>query len=201
MKLSNLERLHKEMKKLNISVDIFDYNYNDVECSVIFNADYQKGFTLTFFKTGNAEMLKLPVKSGYNLEIQGNNFHQFCRFFNIKRQKGAFSILEFFDHLNKRIPTLPTQSSPQKRNILSAVFPIEESEKIHFDHLINWEKARVKNPKLKKGRDPKNLEKTRLLYPDLFNSIKDHDISVAYSVFPKENEIVVIEQELNEELS
>lgn len=201
MKLPNLKKLHWSMKQLDLLVDVFDFSYNEVDCSILFNPDYVTGFSLTFFKKRNANILKLPVKHGYDLTIQNENFHAFCRFFEIKRQKGSFSIKDFFSYLNSKIPTKSFPNTSAQREIISSLIPIDDSEKLHFDHLINWEKARAKNPELKKGRDPKNLEKTRLLYPEIFQEIKDFDISVAYSSHPAPNEESLILSELKEQYS
>lgn len=201
MKLPNLKKLHWSMKKLDLLVDVFDFSYNEVDCSILFNPDYKTGFSLTFFKKKNAHVLKLPVQPGYNLIIENENFHAFCRFFEIKREKGAFSIIDFFEYLNSKIPTKSIPNTTDQRKIISSLIPIDDSEKIYFDHLINWEKARAKNPELKKGRDPKNLEKTRLLYPEIYQEIKDFDISVAYSSEPALNEKLLILNELKKQFS
>ncbi|WP_289460979.1 hypothetical protein [Enterococcus faecalis] len=66
MKLPNLKKLHWSMKKLDLLVDVFDFSYNKVDCSILFNPDYKTGFSLTFFKKKNAHILKLPVQPGYN---------------------------------------------------------------------------------------------------------------------------------------
>lgn len=189
------------MKKLDLLVDVFDFSYNNVDCSVLFNPDYDTCFSLTFFKKKSNQTLKLPVKPGYDLTIQGENFYAFCRLFEIKRQKGAFSIKEFFSYLNSKIPTNSIPNTSSQRELISSLINVDDSEKLHFDHLINWEKARAKNPELKKGRNPKNLEKTRLLYPEIFKEIKDFDISVAYSSTPASNEQLLIINELKEQFS
>ncbi|EPH77107.1 hypothetical protein D929_00176 [Enterococcus faecalis 02-MB-P-10] len=201
MKLPNLKKLHWSMKKLDLTVDVFDFSYNEVDCSILFNPDYSTGFSLTLFKKKNALVLKLPVNPGYNLVIENENFNAFCRFFEIKHEKGAFSIIEFFSYLNSKIPTKASKNTPRQREIISSLLTIDDSQKLHFDHFINWEKARAKNPKLKKGRNTKNLEKTRLLYPEIFKEIKNFDISVAYSSKPASSEELLIRKELNEQLS
>lgn len=186
-KLENLRQLHKEMKKDNLEVSIFDFEYNEVPCAVLFNADYTSGFSVTFFKKSSGRLLKIAVHTGYLLDIQPI-FKELYPFFELKRGKGQFSIKEFVEYFNVKIPPKPAIPSNSQKEILGKLTNIEESEKIYFKGFINWEKVRIENPTNKKGRTKENLEKTRVLYPDIYAEIKNHDISVKYTSNFKESE-------------
>lgn len=197
MKLTNLKTLHIEMKKIGVSVETFDYSYNNQDCSVIFYPDYTNGFYLVFFKKKNASKLKLPIKKGYDLILLGQDFTNFWNFFEIGAEKGKFKIKDFYEHLNKKIPTVATKINSNDRMLIQKTIPIDDEENIFFKNLINWEKARIKNPNLNKGRDPKNLEKTKILYPNIYEEIKNFDISVAYTNSPIHDEEKIINDEIN----
>lgn len=181
MTLHNLQVLHQEMKGVSQTVETFEYSYNNVSCSCIFDADYQNGFSITFIKKSLGTVMKLPIKPGYRIQIQGELFPIFCNFFEIKRGKGLFSMKEFISHFNNHIPTVLSKNTPEKRKLIATIFQLEEADKIYYDHLINWEKIRVQNPNNKCHRSKENLEKTKKLYPDIYKTICNHDISVAYS--------------------
>lgn len=59
--------------------------------------------------------------------------------------------------------------------ILNRIYNFEESDKVEYDGLINWSTSNC-------GRHHtlKNHEKTRILYPDIYDTIKNKDISVRY---------------------
>lgn len=59
---------------------------------------------------------------------------------------------------------------PLRRKIL---FSIGYNRKVHF----NWDKY----PELGKHATKENREKTRLLYPEIYEKIKDKNISVFYT--------------------
>lgn len=173
------------MKQLSISVDVFEYQYNNISCSCIFKPDYQEGFSITFVKKSTGTIMKLFIKPGYDLQINGRDFSVFCNFFEIGRGKGVFSMKDFINHFNNHIPIKPSDFSPEKRKLVSKVFKVEESDKVFFDYLINWDKIRAQNPNITSSRSKKNLDKTKMLYPEIYKEIKNYDISVAYSTIEK----------------
>lgn len=185
MKIEPLVFLHRSMRVLNIQIDVFNYEYNNVQCSVMFDVSSPRGYSLTFIKNGFGEILDLPIIPSYNLQITNSNFEKFWNFFNLGfKKKGEFSIKDFFIHLSNHIPTTATPYTYQARQTIALKYPVEESEKIYISGTKNWEKARALNPLLKKERSEKNLEKTKLLYPEVYNLTRDYDISICYSPVP-----------------
>ncbi|MEY8538303.1 hypothetical protein AALM99_07595 [Lactococcus muris] len=56
----------------------------------------------------------------------------------------------------------------------------------------------AKHPEKPCHRNPDNLEKTRRLYPQIHEAIKEHDISVRYTSFEQEKDIPkLLNQALN----
>ncbi|MBC1917038.1 DUF6037 family protein [Listeria seeligeri] len=181
MYIEELKVWHRSMMKLQLSVDVFEYTYNSVECDVLFETDYKKGFSLTFIQKRVGTMLVLPVVPYFNLIIDQKIFLSFRKFFQIdKTHNGPFRVNDFLFHLRRFIPKEAKLPSPSQKRILARKFNVEEHEKIYYKGLVNWEKARALNPDLNRTRRPENLEKTKILYPSLYHQIKDYDISVRY---------------------
>ncbi|WP_353050273.1 DUF6037 family protein [Bacillus sp. ISL-47] len=63
------------------------------------------------------------------------------------------------------------------RNTIAAIYQFEEKDKVYIKEIRNWDNY----PHLNKSCSLENKEKTRLLYPDLYEEIKDKNISVFYT--------------------
>ena len=59
--------------------------------------------------------------------------------------------------------------------ILNRIYNFEESDKVEYDGLIDWSTS-----KCGRHHTLKNHEKTRILYPYIYERIKNKDISVRY---------------------
>ena len=95
-----------------------------------------------------------------------------------------FCIFLFKDYFNENIPDEYKLSDNTRKKIIKYDRIDMDSEGIYPISLKNWELIHAKNNKLPKDkfhRSSKNLAKTKQLYPDLYEAIKDKDISVNYS--------------------
>lgn len=189
-KLDNLQSFHAEMKKLNVSIATFDFTYNEVSCACLFEADYEKGFSLTFFKTISGESLKLPVLPGYRLNtyIEDPDFYRyFWNFFQLNKRDGGFTMSSFFENLNRKIPQHFSIENNLDRPLLAKQYDTEEKDRPYFLGFINWQILRAKNPKVKGSRSDVNLKKTEILYPQIYKATKNYDISVRYTAIDNPN--------------
>lgn len=183
-KLENLQSFHIGMKKLGVSIATFDFVYNKVSCACLFEANYEKGFSLTFFKTISGETLKLPVLPGYRVStyIEDPDFYNyFWDFFQLQQKNGGFTMKNFFENLNQKIPLYFNLNRNLDKPILAKKYDTEEKERPYFLGFINWQVLRAKNPELKGSRSEANLEKTKILYPQIYQATKDYDISIRYT--------------------
>ncbi len=102
--------------------------------------------------------------------------------------ENRFSTKKFFEDFNSRIPDdFRFLKKQELLKLITSTYDIEESDKVYYNGIIDWDKVNNGN-----NRQEKNLEKTRLLYPELYKQIKDKNISVRYSNVPnkeKEKEI------------
>ena len=97
---------------------------------------------------------------------------------------GYFSILKkFIKHFDMQIPQTYTLDDKKRKSILK-YDKIDESDGIYPIGTLNWKEINIKKlilGKKSKNRDPKNLDKTKNLYPRIYEATKDMNISIRYS--------------------
>lgn len=184
VKLENLQLFHSGMKQLGVSIATFDFKYKQTVFACLFEANYEEGFSLTFFKPISGETLLIPILPGYlvNTFIEDHNLYTyFWNFFQLEVKNGGFTMQSFFEHLNQAIPPKFNINKNLNRPLISRKYDTEDKERPYFLGFINWQMLRAKNPEVKGSRSETNLEKTKLLYPQIYQAIKDYDISVRYT--------------------
>lgn len=175
MKL-NLRDLHIDILKHKKTYDVFDYVHNGIEFSVMFDVNCQP-FKLTFIKKRSTLYLILDVQAGYQINTYLGEKLQILRdMLELKDGKTKFSTNQFFEEFNLKIPKVISEKKISKAT-LSRVYHCEESEKVYIRELRDWDKY----PLLEKHATPENREKTRLLYPEIYENIKNKNISVFYT--------------------
>ena len=174
------------MRKINVQIGTFEYTYNEIVSDVIFDTRDSELWKLVFIKRGHGDMLSIPIKKGYRFTIEGNEkYKEFAEYFDIGRGKGQFSIKDFVNHLNNKIPFEYGLSDNARRTILKYDRIDTDSDGIFPIGIKNWEVIHAKNPMLPKDkyhRTNKNLSKTRQLYPSIYLATKDMDITIIYGM-------------------
>ena len=183
--IKKLRIFKKTMSKLKVEIGTFEFQYNEILTDVIFDTRNSESWEIIFMKVGIGKTLTIPIKLGYKFTIDtSKKYQEFISFFNIKNSKGKFSIKSFKDYFNENIPDEYKLSDNTRKKIIKYDRIDMDSEVIYPISLTNWELIHAKNNKLPKDkfhRSSKNLAKTKQLYPDLYEAIKDKDISVNYS--------------------
>lgn len=175
MKL-NLHDLHVDILKHNKTYDVFDYIHNGVEFSVMFDVNCEP-FKLTFIKKRSTLYLILDVLAGYKINTYlGDKLKILKDMLELKDGKTKFSTNKFFEEFNQRIPHGISNEKISK-STLSKIYNCEESEKLYIKRLVDWDK----HPKSGKNATSENHEKTRLLYPEIYERIKGKNVSVFYT--------------------
>lgn len=189
--LDGLKIFYSSMCRLNVEIGTFEHIYNNVISDAIFDTRDSEEWHLTFIKRASGDVLCILIQRGYRFSITGNNeYDEFIKYFGIGRGKGQFSIREFVGHLNNQIPTEYRISDNKRITVLKYNKLDGESDGIYPIGIMNWEVIHAKNSKLPKDkyhRRPENLLKTKQLYPDIYNAIKDMDITIKYGADPGEN--------------
>ena len=183
-----LKTFYLSMRKLNVQIGTFEYTYNGIVSDTIFDTRDFELWKLVFIKRGHGDTLSIPIKKGYCFTIEGNEkYKEFVDYFGIGRGKGQFSIKDFVNHLNNRIPTEYILSDNVRKTILKYDRIDTDSDGIFPIGITNWEVVHAKNPMLPKykyHRTNKNLSKTRQLYPAIYLATKDMDITIIYGTMP-----------------
>ena len=188
--VEELKKFHLSMLKINVQIGTFEYIYNEVVSDAIFDTRDKEPWKVVFIKRGQGDTLSIPIKKGYRFTIEGNEkYKEFVDYFNIGRGKGQFSIKDFVNHLNNKIPSEYILSDSVRKTVLNYDRIDNDSDGIFPIGIKNWEVAHAKNPLLpedKYHRTNKNLSKTRQLYPAIYSAIKDMDITIIYGTMPGE---------------
>ena len=104
--IEGLKIFYRSMLKINVQIGTFEYEYNDIVSDVIFDTRDSELWKMVFIKRGHGDTLSIPIKKGYRFTIEGNEkYKEFVDYFGIGRGKGKFSIKDFVNHLNNRIPS------------------------------------------------------------------------------------------------
>lgn len=190
MKLSGIIPLYKKLKSNDKTYGVFKYTKNKVDFDIFFDIG-NNPFKIGFLVINDDFQLWLDIKTGFviNPFLDKTDLNKLIKVLNLKYDpENKFSTKVFFEEFNSRIPNdfrfIKKQELPK---LVNYVYNIEESEKIYYNGIIDWDKVNNGN-----NRQESNLEKTRLLYPKLYEQIKDKNISVRYSItknIEKEKEI------------
>ncbi|KAF6578402.1 hypothetical protein G9G54_14115 [Paenibacillus sp. EKM212P] len=185
MKLTNLEPLYFDILKNKKTYDVFDYRHNNIEFSVLFDIQTQPDYTLLFIKKKSDLFLELKISSDFRLNTYlGNKLAILLKMLELSNGSNRFSTSEFFKEFNEKIPKTISQKSVSKKT-LTKIYKCEEADNVFIKELRDWDQY----PLLNKTVSVENREKTRLLYPDVHESIKDKNISVFYTDKPSKKNL------------
>ncbi len=184
-KIDRLKEFYRAMHSLHVHIGTFEHRYNSIISDVVFDT---REWKLIFIKKRVGETLSIRVKRGFRFTIDGNGeYRKFISYFNIGGGKGQFKIKDFIEHFSAQVPTGYTITDNIRQTIMNYDCLDSKSEGIYPIGIKNWEVIHAKNPDLPKEkyhRTEGNLQKTKELYPKIFNEIKDKDITIIYGKEP-----------------
>lgn len=176
--LDNLRPLASSIRTRGETYGVFNFEYNQVTIDVFFDLG-KLPFTLGLLPRGTDFSLWFDVETGFRVRssLSSDEYYELVKVLGIKRDpKNKFSINAFLSFLNSKTPHNCLELSNSDRlSIASRVTDLEEPEKTVYCGIIDWSKSSSG-----KGRTAENLEKTRLLRPDLYVKFKDKNISVRF---------------------
>lgn len=185
MILDKLKELFKDIKRNNLTYDVFDFTKNNISFNVLFDIN-STPFKLIIIKKRSSEYIKIDVLNGFTINPQLNSeqYNTLVSMLELRYQEGnPFSTITFFEELNQGIPATISKIEIGK-NTIATIYQCEEAEKVLIREIRDWDKY----PHLNKTCSAENKEKTRILYPEIYEQIKDKNISVFYTN-KKEEEI------------
>ena len=188
-KISELVQFYHSMKKLSVAIGTFEHEYNGVNSHVIFETRTCP-FMLHFIEHRTGRTFSVPIEPGFVFSVpDSTSYYAMLDYFNIKRRgRGTFQIGGFITSFRRQIP--PEYAiTDAEREVVNRYDPIDRtSEGIYPVGVKNW--AVINAKRAAKGfsalghRSQHNLEKTRELYPEIYQIIKTMDISICYGLSP-----------------
>ena len=179
--IDGLKKLYKSMCGLGVRIGSFIHEYNNIRSNVIFDT---RKWILIFIKQGLGATLTLKIQKGFKFTIEGNSEYQnFIAYFGISGGKGKFSIADFINHFSNQIPNQYIITDTARQTIVNYDRLDSTSDGIYPVGVKNWEVIHAQKPSLPKDkyhRTKENLLKTKELYPEIYELIKDKDITIIY---------------------
>lgn len=179
MKLDGIIPLQKKLKSSDKTYGVFKFTKNKVDFDIFFDIGITP-YKIGFLVINDDFQLWLDILPGFKINtfLSKAELNSLIKVLKLKYDPdNKFSTKKFFEEFNSKIPgdfrLIKKQELP---NLVKYIYDIEESEKVYYKGVIDWE--RINNGK---NRQESNLEKTRLLYPKLYEQIKDRNMSVRYS--------------------
>lgn len=184
VEIRELSRIVTEIHKNDDTLGIFDFSINKREFKIYFDIGVSP-YILGFLLRRSDFQLWFDVHTGYNINtFLGDKYGELCDVLGLEYDKlNPFSPKIFFEEFKRQIPDhLPNISTEERRNVILKANPnIEEGNKPYYYGEKNWN---LPHNKGKGNRSPENLEKTRKLYPKLYERTKNHNISILYTDNP-----------------
>lgn len=180
LRIDNLSKIYRQLKDNNQTYTFFPFKTNGVNFDIFFDID-KSPFKLMFLALNSNYQLSLDVMSGFlvNINLSKDQYYELVKLLNLKKDiNNPFSPKNFFTQFDNQIPQNLINLDKNQTNslILKVYSDIEEKDKLYYCGMTDWN-----NKNYGRHRTKENLEKTRLLYPDLYNLIVDKDISIKYT--------------------
>ena len=178
MKLNRIEQIYRGLKNDNETYYIFDYSKNSIIFNILFDI-YYSPFKLHFLVVEDNFSFVIDINKGFIISTSLNkeDYIRLCRVLGLKYDEdNPFSPKIFFEDFNKNIPPY-SRREYKKRELYKFYYNnIEEPDKIYYKGILAWNK-------INNGRNvtQKNLEKTRILYPELYEFCKRENVSIIYT--------------------
>ncbi len=184
MKLEGLVPLYRDLKNKGETYSSFDYLTSGVRFEVFFDI-YETPFKLIFVVREQNYRLSIDVQKGFVIDpiLNKDEYRALAQVLGLTYDpKNPFSPPKFFIDFNKHIPEHAPYKVPKEQVYRFYESDIEEADRIFYKTKIEWNKL----PNSKGNVTEKNLFKTRVLYPELYETCKRNNISIVYTA--NENE-------------
>lgn len=184
MVLTNLKMIYSQITRLNMTFCIFPFQKNKVKFDVYFDIK-DSPFKLGFIAKNTNLSIWFDIQRGFIIDcrLSKEQYYLLCKILNLKKasEENPFSTSAFFDEFNNAIPNKLQPLELYRDTIIHVAinkYSIEEPDKLYYYGKIDWDLPQ----NIGKGRrSNENLEKTRILYPEIYEIIKDKNISIKYT--------------------
>ncbi|PIC83025.1 DUF6037 family protein [Sporosarcina sp. P1] len=183
----NLKHYYESEMVPNGSVSqLFEFHFEKNRFTLLFIAE-DENRNLFFVKAGTQETFNLPIQNNFNIVtfLSFEELSKLRNFFEIPYSKNPTSKFKPSD-LIKTIDTnvRPVQRAGMNRAEIAGAYCVENPNAIYFDALYDWET--IGNGK---HYSVKNRAKVEKLIPELFEQIKNRNVSVRFTETPKSSDV------------
>lgn len=195
MILNNLANIYNNLILNDETYYLFDFIKNGVCFEVLFDI-FPTPFQLHFLQRENNFSFHIDVKTNFEINtfLNSQTYKDLCVILGLSFDiNNPFSTKSFFEEFNLNIPNYQFRKKEERELLAFYQNNIEEADKLYFDGVIEWNK--IKNGK---NVTYKNLEKTRILYPELYEWCKRENISIRYTHIRKINEKIIIKKAIQD---
>jgi hypothetical protein len=188
MKLDHLKTLYRDMRQKELLSCVFDYNFNNVESSVLYNIGTTP-HTLTFIKKNDASHFAVPIQKGFIIGYLPQEMYKMFRdYFEIKwSDDGPFKTSTLFSHFNEHVPAQARPALSEERGLIASTqnYNSEEKDRPYYWYIRDWDDYNARHPEeTPRHRSEDNYNKTLELYPEIAKLIEPFNISVCYTDKP-----------------
>jgi hypothetical protein len=178
--LSEMRRWHKAIENAGQTCDSFSFTREKKRYTVFLDIK-DSPYKLIICQHNTSLYCSMDVCRGYRIYVK-DYYNELRELLGIEYGMiKKFLPSDFLNELRSKFPD-KYASEPRQLSLIARTFSVEDPDKIYIYGSINWDKITGNTKK----RTAKNLEKTRLLYPDVYEAIKDSNISIIYTSEKKE---------------
>ena len=163
---------------------IFDCSYNEVPFSMLITTDEQDVISLYFIKVGTREELSFDIDNNFSINTYVDDLYsKLIEFFNIQyNDNHCFRPFEFFLYIDRNAKLRPFNKTLSRFDT-TKIYKLNNPDAVYYHSMVNWD-----NTSSKKHFSKENRDKVKKLLPQLFEHIKDKNISVRFTNQSKAHE-------------
>lgn len=163
---------------------IFPFQKNKVKFDIYFDID-KDPYQLGFIVKGTNLSIWFNIQRGFivNCTLPKAQYSLLCSILNLQVADNftPFSPFDFFNEFNNSILNILHPLDLYRDTVLQVAttkYLIEEPNSLYYCGKTDWNLSRNKG---KGTQSAQNLEKTRILYPEIYEVIKNRNISIKYT--------------------
>lgn len=184
MILTNLRTVCSQARRLNMTYCIFPFQKNKVKFDIYFDIN-KNPYQLGFIVKGTSLSIWFNIQRGFIIDciLPKAQYNLLCSILNLKATDNftPFSTAAFFNEFNNSIPNQLLPLDLYRDTVLQVAitkYSVEEPDNLYYWGKTDWN---LPHNKGKGTRSAQNLEKTRILYPEIYDIIKNKNISIKYT--------------------
>ena len=182
---------NQEMLPHNLMIQVFDFTYNQINCNVLLDMSRKESNSLDLYllKRQTREDLSIPLDDKDDKFVvyarDPERYEEIKKFFNINDGEGErFNLINFFKNMDRKLQAIDMPN--YDRQTRAAFYRVDDRDAIYYDTMILWNNHLDKNGHPLRNVTARNRAKVQALLPNLYDRIKNENISVRFTAHPKD---------------